>query len=119
MALSSTHQSHIIITPPLYKEQIIIRLRTLLSKQGGEYFFDDERGYANSYLEIEGMVVRGMQTKGNELYLLLLPAHTNEGDDYVAYNANDFFIEQLWDVYLASEPIYQNKFVDYATIQDN
>ena len=46
-------------------------------------------------------------------------AINNDDDEgYVPYNANEFYIEQLWQVYLGCEPLYQSKFNDYATIQD-
>lgn len=124
MALASTHQSQIIITPKTYKEQIIIRLRTLVGKAGGSYFPTDENGYTTPLAEIEGLDIHGLHVKGNELYLMTVPTEDSESwnidDEYTPYNADEFFIEQLWDIYLACEPIYQHKFLDYASAsQDN
>lgn len=124
MALVPTHQSQIIITPKTYKEQIIIRLRTLVGKAGGSYFPMDENGNGMPLAEIEGLDIHGLHVKGNELYLMTVPSDDSESwnidDEYTPYNADEFFIEQLWDVYLACEPIYHHKFLDYASAsQDN
>lgn len=124
MALVSTHQSQIVITPKTYKEQIIIRLRTLVGKAGGSYFPQNEDGVGVPLTVIEGMKVDGLEVKGNELYLMCVPSYENMPTDgsveLEPYNANDFFIEQLWEIYLACEPIYQHKFLDYANaVQEN
>lgn len=124
MSLTPTHQSQIIITPKTYKEQIIIRLRTLVGREGGSYLPTDGNGNAKPLAEIEGLEIHGLRVKGSDLYLLTVSSDEAESwgnnDDYTPYNAEEFFIEQLWDIYLACEPIYQHKFLDYATAaQDN
>lgn len=120
MSIQRNHENAIVITPSTLKQQIIIRLHTLINKQGGEYYFFDDEGYTKSAVEIEGMEIHGLETKGRDLYLLGVPPENdpNAEGQYIPYNATEFFIEQLWDVYVACEPIYASKFNDYANFQD-
>lgn len=122
MSLNSSHQTAIVITPALLKEQIIIRLHTLIYKSGGSYFPMDEKGNTKPLAVIEGMEIHGVQTKGRDVYLMGVPTDENIAinldDELEPYNANEFFIEHLWQIYMACEPIYVSKFVDYAAIQD-
>ena len=120
--INRSHENAIVVTPATLKQQIIIRLNTLVNKEGGEYYFYDDEGFTKPAVEIEGMEIHGIETKGREVYLLGVPS---EGEDpsqsegeYIPYNATEFFIEHLWEIYMACEPIYQSKFNDYATIQD-
>lgn len=124
MPLTPTHQSQIIITPKTYKEQIIIRLRTLVGREGGSYFPTNGHGDAAPLAVIEGMEIHGLEAKGQHLYLMGVPSDENISvnldDEMEPYNADQFYIEQLWQIYLACEPIYQHKFLDYASAsQDN
>mgnify|MGYP007090125842 CR=1 FL=1 len=120
MSFKPSHQSSIIITPATLKEQIVIRINTLVSRVGGKYYEYDEQGTPKSLTTIENVDVCGIETKGKDVYLMTMTPDEfgNVDDELVPYNANEFFLEQLWDVYLACEPIYQHRFVDYATIQD-
>lgn len=122
MSQSSGHVSSVVITPTLLKGQIIIRLHTLVSKQGGSYYPSDEKGYAKPLAIIEGMEIHGIEIKGRDVYLMTVPSDPdisiNLEDDYAPYNANEFYIEQLWVIYLACEPIYISRFTDYGAIQD-
>jgi hypothetical protein len=119
MSISRNHESAIVVTPATLKQQIIIRLTTLVNKQGGEYYFFGEDGYTNPVVDIEGMEVHGLETKGRDVYLLMIdPENPMNNEDYIPYNANEFYIEQLWSVYMACEPIYSSKFNDYATFQE-
>lgn len=122
MSFNSSHQTAIVITPALLKEQIIIRLHTLIYKSGGSYYPTDEKGNTKPLAVIEGMEIHGIQTKGRDVYLMGVPTDENiainlDGETE-PYNANEFFIEHLWQIYMACEPIYVSKFVDYAAIQD-
>lgn len=120
--ISRSHETSIVVTPATLKHQIITRLNTLIGKSGGAYYPTDEKGYTKPLTEIEGMEVHGLETKGRDVYLMTIPtdedAHNNMEEDYEPYNANEFYIEQLWQVYMSCEPIYQSKFNDYGTIQD-
>ena len=122
MSISSSHQTAIVVTPATLKHQIITRLNTLVSKTGGAYYPTDDGGYTKPLAEIEGMEVHGLETKGRDVYLMTIPtdetAAINMEDDYLPYNANEFYLEQLWEIYLGCEPIYQSKFNDYGSIQD-
>jgi hypothetical protein len=42
----------------------------------------------------------------------------NTDGELTPYNVNEFFLEQLWEVYLAMAPLYESKFNDYASFQD-
>lgn len=120
--ISPSHQTSIVVTPSTLKHQIVTRLNTLVNKVGGSYYPTDDNGYTKPLAEIEGMEVQGLETKGRDIYLMTIPtdetAAANMEDDYVPYNANEFYLEQLWEIYMACEPIYQSKFNDYAAIQD-
>lgn len=122
MSQSSSHITSIIITPPMLKEQIIIRLHTLLSKRGGSYYPTDDKGHTQPLAVIEGYEVHGLETKGRDVYLMGVPNDENIAinldDEVEPYNANEFYLEHLWQVYLACEPIYVSRFNDYASFQD-
>ena len=122
MSIQRSHATAIVITPSTLKHQLITRLNTLVKKEGGTYYPTDESGYTNPLTEIEGMEVHGIEVKGRDVYLMMVSTDpdvaNNTDEDYTPYNANEFYIEQLWQVYMACEPIYQSKFNDYATIQD-
>lgn len=120
--ISRSHENAIVVTPATLKQQIIIRINTLVNKAGGEYYFYDDEGYTKPAVEIEGMEIHGVETKGREVYLLGV---TSEGEgsspsegEYTPYNATEFFIEHLWEIYMACEPIYVSKFNDYASFQE-
>lgn len=117
--INRSHENAIVVTPATLKQQIMIRLNTLVNKAGGEYYFQDEQGYSKPITEIDGIEVHGVETKGRDLYLMTVnPEDPFDDENYVPYNANEFFIEQLWQVYLGCEPLYQSRFNDYATFQD-
>lgn len=119
MSIHRSHESAIVVTPATLKQQIIIRLNTLVNKEGGEYYFYDDEGYTKPAVEIEGMEIHGLETKGREVYLLGVPTEGETNTDgYIPYNATEFFIEHLWEIYMACEPIYQSKFNDYASFQE-
>lgn len=123
MSQSSSHVSSIVITPPMLKEQIIIRIHTLISKQGGRYYPTDEKGNTKPLALIEGMEIHGIETKGRDVYLMCVPTDENIAinleDGPEPYNANEFYLEHLWEVYLGCEPIYISKFTDYGSMQEN
>ena len=106
----------------MLKQQIIIRLHTLVGKRGGSYFPTDEKGNTKPIAVIEGVEIHGIETKGRDVYLMGVPTDENIAinldDESEPYNANEFYLEHLWQVYLGCEPLYQSKFNDYATIQD-
>lgn len=122
MSQSSAHITSIVITPAMLKQQIIIRLHTLVSKSGGEYYPTDEKGNTKPLAVIEGMEIHGIETKGRDVYLLGVPTDENIAinleDEVEPFNANEFYLEQLWQVYLGCEPLYISRFNDYATFQD-
>lgn len=122
MSQSSAHINSIVITPPMLKQQIIIRLNTLVSKQGGSYYPTDERGNTKPLAVIEGYEIHGIETRGRDVYLMGVPSDEdiaiNLDDDPEPYNAKEFYLEHIWQVYLGCEPIYESRFNDYASIQD-
>ncbi len=122
MSQSSSHITSIVITPPMLKQQIIIRLHTLVGKRGGSYFPTDEKGNTKPIAVIEGVEIHGIETKGRDVYLMGVPTDENIAinldDEVEPYNANEFYLEHLWQVYLGCEPIYESRFNDYAAFQD-
>jgi hypothetical protein len=122
MSQSSSHITSIVITPPMLKQQIIIRLHTLVGKRGGSYFPTDEKGNTKPIAVIEGVEIHGLETKGRDVYLMGVPTDENIAinldDEVEPYNANEFYLEHLWQVYLGCEPIYESRFNDYASFQD-
>jgi len=122
MSQSSAHITSIVITPPMLKQQIIIRLNTLINKQGGSYFPTDAKGFTKPIAVIEGVEIHGLEIKGRDVYLMGVPTDENIAinldDEVEPYNANEFYLEHLWQVYLGCEPIYESRFNDYAAFQD-
>lgn len=120
--ITSSHQTAVVVTPATLKQQIISRINTLVSKAGGQYFKTDSNGFSIPMIEIEGLEVYGIESRGREVYLMTIDSdediQNNQDEAYIPYNANEFYIEQLWVVYLACEPLYQSKFNDYATFQE-
>jgi hypothetical protein len=121
MINSNSHQTSIIVTPPTLKQQIIIRMNTLVNKAGGKYYDHDEQGMPKPLTTIEDVDVYGVETNGRDVYLMAVvnTDEWNTDDDFTPYNANEFFLEQLWNVYLALEPIYESKFNDYANFNQD
>jgi hypothetical protein len=95
-------------------------MNTLINKAGGDYYSHTNNGTPTPLVTIEDVDVYGVETKGRDVYLMAVvnSDEWNTDGEFSPYNANDFFLEQLWEVYLALEPIYQSKFNDYATFQD-
>ena len=120
--ISRSHETSIVVTPATLKHQIITRINTLVGKQGGAYYPTDEKGHTKPLAVIEGMEIHGIETKGRDVYLLGVPTDENIAinleDEVEPFNANEFYLEQLWQVYLGCEPLYQSRFNDYATFQD-
>jgi hypothetical protein len=121
MINSNSHQASIIITPPMLKQQIIIRMNTLINKAGGKYYDHDVHGMPKPLTTIEDVDVYGVETNGRDVYLMAVVNTDvwNPDGDFTPYNANEFFLEQLWNVYLALEPIYESKFNDYANFNQD
>lgn len=125
MAIARSHENAVVVTPQTLKHQIITRIYTLVNKSGGSYFPTDENGNAEPIAIIEGVEIQGIQTKGRNVYLIgFVGVPTNENisinleDGQEPYNANDFYIEHLWEVYLGCESLYQSRFADYGSFQD-
>ena len=119
--INRSHETAIVVTPATLKHQIITRLNTLVSKQGGGYYPTDEKGKTKALTMIEGMEIHGIETKGRDVYIFGVPTDddvANNTEDAEPYNANEFYLEQLWEIYMACEPIYQSRFNDYASFQD-
>lgn len=120
--ITRSHENSIIITPNTLKQQIVIRLNTLVSKVGGSYYPTDERGNTKPLAVIEGYEIHGIETKGRDVYLMGVPSDENIAinleDECEPYNANEFYLEQLWEVYMGCEEIYQSRFNDYGSVQD-
>lgn len=116
----SSHITSIVITPKTLKEQIIIRMNTLVSKAGGEYYTYDDEGNPTPIATIEDVEVYGLETKGRDVFLMAVVSSDewNNDGEFTPYNADEFFLEQLWEVYLAMAPLYESRFTDYANIQD-
>ena len=120
--ISRSHETAIVVTPATLKNQIIIRLNTLVNKAGGAYYPTDDMGHTKPLAVIEGYEIHGIETKGRDVYLMGVPNDENIAinldDDQEPYNAKEFYLEQLWEVYLGCEPLYQSRFNDYASFQE-
>ena len=81
-----------------------------------------EKGNTKPIAVIEGVEIHGLETKGRDVYLMGVPTDENIAinleDEHEPYNAKEFYLEHLWQVYLGCEPIYQSRFNDYASFQD-
>ena len=120
--ITRSHENAIVVTPATLKHQIITRINTLVNKEGGSYYPTDENGNTKPITVIEGVEIHGLETKGRDVYLMGVPNDENVAinldDEHEPHNANEFYLEQLWEVYLGCEPIYASKFNDYASFQD-
>lgn len=120
--INRSHENAVVVTPATLKHQIITRINTLVNKAGGDYYPTDEKGYAKPLAVIEGYEIHGLETKGRDVYLLGVPSDENDAinidDEPEPYNANEFYIEHLWQIYMACEPIYLSKFNDYGNFQE-
>jgi hypothetical protein len=117
----SSHITSIVITPKTLKEQIIIRMNTLINKAGGDYYTYDDQNNPTPIVTIEGNDVFGLETKGRDVFIMSVPFgdEWNTDGELIPYNANEFFLEQLWEVYVAMAPLYESKFNDYANFQQD
>jgi hypothetical protein len=120
MSIARNHESAIVVTPSTLKHQIITRINTLVNKAGGDYYTYNDDGTPTPLVTIEDVEVYGLETKGRDVFLMAVvnSDEWNGDGDFTPYNANDFFVEQLWDVYVACEPIYSSKMVDYGSLQE-
>jgi hypothetical protein len=120
MSIARNHESAIVVTPATLKHQIITRINTLVKKSGGSYYEYDEQNMPKPLVTIEGNDVFGLETKGRDVFIMSVPYgdEWNTDGDFIPYNATEFFVEQLWEIYMACEPIYLSKFNDYATFQE-
>lgn len=111
MSIPRNHQNAIIVTPATLKHQIITRINTLVHKAGGSYY-----GYnTECLLSIQGKNIYGLETKGRDVYVMMV---VHDGDDLTSYNANEFFIEELWEIYLICNPIYALNTAIYGSNQE-
>jgi hypothetical protein len=120
MSIARNHESAIVVTPATLKHQIITRINTLVKKSGGSYYEYDEQNMPKPLVTIEGNDVFALETKGRDVFIMSVPYgdEWNTDGDLIPYNATEFFVEQLWEIYMACEPIYLSKFNDYATFQE-
>jgi hypothetical protein len=120
MSISRNHESAIVVTPATLKHQIITRINTLVNKAGGDYYTYNDDGTPTPLVTIEGNDVFGLETKGRDVFIMSVPFGDdwNADGEFIPYNANEFFLEQLWEIYLACEPIYSSKMVDYGSLQE-
>lgn len=97
-------------------------MNTLVGKYGGSFYPTDDNGNTKPLAVIEGMEVHGIETKGRDVYLMCVSTDEtiaiNTEDGLEPYNANEFYLEQLWEAYLGCEPIYVTRFNDYANFQE-
>ena len=120
MSIARSHENAVVVTPATLKHQIITRINTLVKKAGGSYYDYDEQNLPKPIASIEGNDVYGLETKGRDVFIMSVPYgdEWNFDGEFVPYNANDFFVEQLWEIYMACEPIYSSKMVDYGSFQE-
>lgn len=121
MAITRSHENAVVVTPQTLKHQIITRIYTLVSKSGGSYYPEDEGGSTKPITNTMNMEVHGLETNGRGLYLVGIPNDETisiDLDKKMKVSADEFFIEELWEVYMGCEPLYQSRFADYGTFQD-
>ena len=120
MSTMTTNQTAIAITPQTLKHQIITRLNTLVNRQGGSYYDYDEQDMPKPIVTIENVDVYGLETKGKDVYLMAVMSSDewNFDGEFTPYNADEFYVEQLWDVYVACDAIYESRFTDYAATHE-
>jgi hypothetical protein len=113
MAISRVHENAVVVTPDTLKHQIITRLNTLVNKNGKTFNF----GKHGELPEVQESLVDSIETKGRQVLLNVI--HEEDSNQVHQYNANEFYIEDLWKLYMACEPIYQSRFIDYGSIQED
>lgn len=123
MSITRSHENAIVVTPATLKHQLVTRLHTLVSQSGGKYFPKDDEGIPTQVEVVNGIYIYGIQVKGRNVYFMGVPSdeHIAIGadDELYSYDANDFYIEQIWDVYLGCEPLYKMKHYNYGEIEFN
>lgn len=100
----------LIVTPDTFKQQLIWRMCYLLSTQKEQTFF---LGDADITLYGSVYPTTIFAKKGRELFI----EWTDEDGNTATSNAKEFYIEDLWQIYMACEPIYQQRLVDYANFE--
>lgn len=101
----------LIVTPPVFKHQLINKISAMLDRRENyEYKFNDDVNLdltfnlvANVPLTTDCVAIR---QHGRDLLII--------GSDGDNHSANDFYIESLWDLYNACEPIYPARMENYA-----
>lgn len=100
----------LIVTPETFKQQLIWRICYLLSSQKEQTFFLGDADIA----WYEGVFPTAIfAKKGRELFV----EWTDEDGGTATSNAKEFYIEDLWRIYMACEPIYQQRLVNYANFE--
>lgn len=120
MAIARSHENAVVVTPQTLKHQIITRIYTLVNKSGGSYYPEDG-GSTKPIATTMNMEVHGLETKDRSVYLVGVPndeSITINLDQKMKVSANEFFIEELWEVYMGCESLYQSRFADYGSFQD-
>lgn len=111
-------RNEMVITPALFKEQVIVKITSMLKRRkGGEFIFEEP-------IDMMGEFAYGVAYDMTEKRLYLAIGEENakigeslyKGSKVEFYDASEFFIEQLWDAYFACSPIYEQSSRDYATI---
>lgn len=101
----------LIVTPATFKQQLIWRMCFLLTHQPANTFFLGDAG-----VEVFGGVTPTtlFSKKGKELFIEWVDADGNTATS----SADEFYIEDLWQMYMACEPLYQQRIaLDYTNIE--
>lgn len=114
-------KNELVITPSLFKEQLSVRIANMVKRcRGNEFTFETpidmmgEFAYGLSYDTSEKKLYLAIGSDGAVVHKSLY----DDESEVEFYDASDFFIEQLWDAYLACEPIYEQTLRDYATVSE-
>lgn len=101
----------LVITPALFKQQLIWRICSLLSTRRGQTFsLEDANITAFGDIQLTSIFAKN----GRDLYITWIGS---EDEISNTTNANEFYIEDIWAIYMACEPIYQQRLVDYANFE--
>lgn len=107
----------LIITPNTFKQQLVWKLCGLLEKQKEKRFeFPEPIFIPNINDVIDPIEIHVIHSENGKNLIIEV---WNDGQEELDDISSDlFYIEQLWSIYLACEPIYQQRFNDYSTLSD-
>lgn len=123
---SNSMTNALIIMPSTYKQQLIYRIGALLQNQRNRsYSFDENSKVQPTVFGYNVMTIESYDNGRGLTATTAMPADTPRDhplEDFspqltpTKIDATQLFIEQLFDIYVGLQDIYETKFQDYSAI---